>query len=131
MNVTDEEAITDIEDRQAHESEATELADETEEEHVVTPVKASFTPASPPSTGHATRASTRKAALDSSPMGPEMVEERPRFMVKKGRNLSPFDGWQRAKSTAVVGVKGKKRQGESLERDGDEGKKVRGDGHSL
>lgn len=97
---------------------------------MVTPVKASFTPASPPTTGHATRASTRKAALGSSPIGPSSVAERPRFVVKKGRNPSPFDGWQRVKSTAkstvVAESKGKKRQGDSLEKDGEESKKIRG-----
>ncbi|MCJ1473747.1 hypothetical protein MMC13_002398 [Lambiella insularis] len=126
VDVTDEEAVTDIEDPQAHDSEATEVAAETEAEHVVTPVKSSFTPASPPSTGHATRASTRKAALGSSPTGPSSVTERPRFVVKKGRNPSPFDGWQRAKSAAVAESKGKKRQGDAMERAGEESKKVRG-----
>lgn len=120
-DLADEEATTDIE-QQADDSEMTDIAtDETEiEEPVVTPVKTTFTPASPPDTGHATRSATKKAGMGSSPLSGEVdgggVE------VKKGRR-SPFDGWARRKagasaSGAATG-KGKKRQGELIEK-GDE-----------
>ncbi|MCJ1282621.1 hypothetical protein MMC26_001946 [Xylographa opegraphella] len=127
--VTDEEAVTDIEDPHAHDSDMTELAPETGEEALVTPVKPSFTPTSPPSTGRATRASTKKAALDSSPMGPETVEVKSRFVVKHGRTASPFDNWRRTKAGAVSGSKGKKREGESLEKEPEGSKKVKSNGH--
>ena len=127
--VTDEEAITDIEDHQAHDSDMTELAPETEEEALVTPVKPSFTPTSPPSTGRATRASTKKAALDSSPMSPEPTEVKSRFVVKHGRTASPFDNWRRTKAGTVGGSKAKKREGEPLEKDADDSKRVKSNGH--
>ncbi|MCJ1398508.1 hypothetical protein MMC11_001708 [Xylographa trunciseda] len=129
VSMTDEEAITDIEDPHAHDSDMTELAPETEEETLVTPIKPSFTPTSPPSTGRATRASTKKAALDSSPMGPEPVEAKSRFIVKHGRTASPFDNWRRTKASAAGGSKGKKREGGSLEREADESKKTKRNGH--
>ena len=100
---------------------------DTEEEQIVTPVKQSFTetPATPPTTGHVTRASTRKKALDSSPLeGPE-----PREGVRKRGKISPFDGWARVKPGAAKdGGKSKKREGEALERGTGVGgsKKIRG-----
>ena len=127
--ITDEEAVTDIEDPHAHDSDMTELAPETEEEALVTPVKPSFTPTSPPSTSRATRASTKKAALDSSPMGPEPAEAKPRFVVKHGRTASPFDSWRRTKASAASGGKGKKREGESLEMEAGESKRAKSNGH--
>ena len=120
--------MTDIEDPQALDSEMTEVAPDTEEEILVTPVKVSFTPSSPPSTGRATRAATRKAALDGSPLGPELVESVSQFVVKKNRKSSPFAGWQRTKSTGVETGKRRKRDSESLEREGDGGKKIKGSG---
>ncbi|MCJ1385540.1 hypothetical protein MMC17_008663 [Xylographa soralifera] len=129
ISITDEEAITDIEDPHAHDSDMTELAPETEEEALITPVKPSFTPTSPPSSGRATRASTKKAALDSSPMGLEPAEAKPRFVVKHSRVASPFDNWRRTKASAAGGSKGKKREGESLEKEADESKRAKSNGH--
>ena len=129
VNITDEEAVTDIEDPHAHDSDMTELAPETEEEALVTPVKPSFIPTSPPTTGRATRASIKKAALDSSPMGPEPVEVNPRFVVKHGRTASPFDNWRRTKASGAGGAKSRKREGDSLEREADEGKRTKSNGH--
>lgn len=77
-------------------------------------------PASPPATGHVTRAISKKAAVDSSPLAPEPVEFAPR-----GKKISPFDGWQRSK--AGVG-KSKKREGEVMERSGGMGKKAKSNG---
>ena len=106
-DLVDEEAITDIEE---HESEIIAPV-ETEESVLVTPVKAFFTPASPPMTGHLTRSATKKAALDSSPLMPEVAE----LQTFEGheKKPSPFDGWQRSK--AGLG-KGKKREGDFLEK---------------
>ncbi|MCJ1391325.1 hypothetical protein MMC18_004188 [Xylographa bjoerkii] len=129
ISITDEEAVTDIEDPHAHDSDMTELAPEVEEEALVTPIKPSFTPTSPPSTARATRASTKKAALDSSPTGPEPVDAKPRFVVKHGRTASPFDNWRRTKASAAGGGKGRKREGESLERGADESKRAKSNGH--
>ena len=89
-----------------------------------TPVKTTFTPATPPETGHATRSRTKKVGLGSSPLSAELdgggVE------VRKGRR-SPFDGWARRKAGASASAatgKGKKRHAELIEK-GDE---LNGDG---
>ena len=121
----DEEAITDIEDLPPlpDDSEITDLAPETEEEALVTPVKVTFAePTTPPTTGHATRAATRKAKLYSS--APEPVG-RPASLsrVPEKKKLGSFNGWQRTKPTVSVARKGKKRSGEVLEKDGS-GKKL-------
>ena len=95
---------------------------ETEEQggtQVVTPVKTSFTPATPPTTAHATRAATKKR-VEASPLDAEPVE-----VKKKGGKRSPFDGWARRKagtsgSASTTAGKGRKRQGEALEK-GDDG----------
>ena len=122
-NIEDEEAPTDIEE--VHDREMTDV----EEQEPITPVKSTvFSPATPPTTGHATRQATKKTALDRSfPTSPaEPVEAVPYAL--KGKKVSPFDGWARTKAgTGGVG-KGKKREGEALEKgEGTLGsKKVRG-----
>lgn len=93
-DLDDEEATTDIEDP---------------EDHVTTPVKQTvFSPATPPTTGHATRSSTKRA--------PEPVDTIP----YKGKKVSPFDGWARTKAgsgTATgAGGNGKKREAEPVEK---------------
>ncbi len=103
---------------------------DTEDEQVVTPVKQAFTntPATPPTTGHATRASTRKKALDSSLLEAAEPREASEGVRKRGK-ISPFDGWARVKSgVAKDGGKGKKREGEALEKEGVMGgnKKIKG-----
>ena len=82
---------------------------------VTTPIKqTSFSTTTPPTTGHATRSSTKKAALDSSPLGaPE-----PAPYDRRGKKVSPFDGWARTKATSGHGGKGKKREAESVEPSG-------------
>ena len=132
----DEEAITDIEDLPPlpNDSEMTDVGpEETEEEAptVTTPVNHSFsTPATPPATGRATRSSTKKAELGySSPTGPEPQSDPEPLETpeapgpvprKRGKKLSPFDGWQRIKgssSTSTSGPsKGKKRGGDALQK---------------
>ena len=109
--VDDEEAPTDIEDRQDH-----EMTDPEDQQQVTTPVKASvFSPTTPPTTGHATRAATKKANFDSPPDPPELVEA-----IRHGRHgkkASPFDGWARTKAdTGEIGGKGKKREAEAMEK---------------
>lgn len=119
--LADEEAVTDIE--ASYDSDMTDIAtEETENEEqggaqVVTPVKTSFHPATPPTTVHATRAATKKA-VEASPLDDGVTE-----VNKKSGKRSPFDGWARRKvsapgSSATAG-KGRKRQGEALEK-GDE-----------
>lgn len=121
----DEEAPTDIEDSKDH--EMTNPVDETQ---ITTPVKASiFSPTTPPTTGHATRAATKKAALESPSNPPEPVEAAP--YERRGKKVSPFDGWARTK-VGTSGVRGreKKREGEALEKTGGAAgsKKVSGSG---
>ena len=120
--LADEEAITDIE--ASNDSDMTDIVTEgTEAEEqgarVVTPVKARFTPATPPTTGHATRAATKKA-VEASPLDAEPAEVE---VKKKGGKRSPFDGWARRKvgasSSSITAGKGRKRLGEVLEK-GDE-----------
>ena len=115
--IDDEEAPTDIEDSKDH-----EMTDPEDEKQITTPVKASiFSPTTPPTTGHATRAATKKAALDPPSNPPEPVEAIP--YERRGKKASPFDGWARTKA-------GKKREGEAIEKaEGVTGnKKVRGNG---
>lgn len=121
----DEEAITDIEDLPPlpNDSEMTDIRpEETEEEQdVTTPINRSFSaPDTPPATGHATRSSTKNAELGySSPTGPEPLEapEVPEAIPRRrGKKLSPFDGWQRIKTSTSVPSKGRKRGGDALEK---------------
>ena len=123
---TDEEAITDIEERHPEHGGITELLLDTEEEPLVTPVKVSFTPSTPPTTGHATRASTKKSAIDNFPLAPEPVEMGANVKVKKGRTSSPFDGWKRVKPGVEAATKGKKRAAEATEEPGESSKRFRG-----
>ena len=120
----DEEAITDIEDLPPlpNDSEMTDIGPETEEEQTITtPVKQSFsTPATPPTTVHATRSSKKNAELGYiSPTEPEIPEAPEAVPRRRGKKRSPFDGWQRIKSAASASVpsKGKKRAGDSLEKE--------------
>ena len=81
-----------------------------EEQQVTTPVKQTiFSPHTTPTTGHATRSSTKKAALDSSPLEPqEPVDVVP--YERRAKKVSPFDGWARTKAGAAASGKGKKRE---------------------
>ncbi|KAL8716343.1 MAG: hypothetical protein Q9220_000248 [cf. Caloplaca sp. 1 TL-2023] len=105
--LAEEEALTDIEDPRHADTGK-----------VVTPVKESFGPATPPTTGHATRSTTRRAADQngSSPLdapelnGKGVDEHRPR------KKTSPFDGWQRTKATSSGHGQGTKRGVEYLEK---------------
>lgn len=109
----------------------TDLA-ETEEEAVTTPVNQSFpAPATPPTTGHATRAATKKAELGfSSPIEPETVDVPEPVPRRRAKKLSPFDGWQRIKAPAAVPLKGRKREGDGLEKEMGAGgfKRIKGRG---
>lgn len=120
----DEEAPTDIED--------SSLLD-TEKEQIVTPVKTVFSPATPPTTGHATRSSTKKARTESSSPTdfleadiPNMVE--PVHSERNGKKSSPFDSWPRTKVGGTCG-KGKKRGADFSDKDNavHEHKKLKGD----
>ena len=104
----------------------TDLAPDTEEETLVTPIDPSLTvPTTPPKMGHATRAATKKALLNPSPSDqppPEELASSERRFMKK---VSPFAAWQRTKATTRSGaVNGKKRDGGILEK-GEGGKKVK------
>ncbi|KAL8769990.1 MAG: hypothetical protein Q9209_004237 [Squamulea sp. 1 TL-2023] len=103
--LAEEEALTEIEDA------------EHKDKKPITPVKQSFAaPATPPTTGHATRSATKHAAMNgndgSIPFGlPEVEGEG--FVEDEGRRTrkktSPFDKWQRAKAGSASGGKGRKR----------------------
>ena len=123
--IDDEEAPTDIEDPQDH-----EMTDPEDEKEIVTPMKASiFSPPTPPTTGHATRAATKKSTFDLPSDPPEPVDAV--LYERRGKKVSPFDGWARTKAgMSGAGGKGKKREGEAMEKtSGVAGsKKVRGNG---
>ena len=122
VELVDEEAVTDIEEQgQVGDSEMTDMAADTEEEPLTTPVKKVFTPFSPPTSGRATRGTATQC------VPPEPVEYLPPH-TKKAKKTSPFDSWQRSKAGVGAGpvTKGKKREGEDIERsDGSVGKRVR------
>lgn len=124
-SIDDEEAPTDIEDSRDH-----EMSDLEHGSQVTTPVKNSiFSPTTPPTTGHATRAAIKKAVFESPSDPPEPVEAVPSEWP--GKKISPFDGWARTKAvTNGGGSKGKKRDGEAMEKTGGPAgcKKVRGNG---
>ena len=100
-DLDDEEATTDIEG--SHNGVVTDA----DEEQVTTPVmQTTFSPATPPTTVHATRSSTKRA--------PESTE----VISYKGKKVSPFDGWSRTKASATTaakgGGKGKKRENDEV-----------------
>ena len=125
-DLADEEAVTDIEGQgPAGDSEMTDMAADTEEEVLVTPTKNTFTPASPPASGYATRRSTNKPTAPA----PEPVEY---LLVdtRATKKVSPFDNWQRGKAEAgsTGKGKGKKREGDVMERNiGSISKRVKSD----
>lgn len=83
-------------------------------EEVTTPIRpTTFAPTTPPATGHATRASTKKATLESSPLEPSEPVEAMQY-GPKGKKVSPFDGWARTKGGMGGAGKGKKRVAESM-----------------
>ena len=106
------------------------MTDTEDDKEIATPVNALvFSPPTPPTTGHATRAAMKKAVSDSPPDLPDPVEAVP--YERRGKKLSPFDGWARTKAgTSGGGGKGKKREAETMEKtEGVAGsKKVRGNG---
>ena len=109
-----EEAPTDIEDHAM-----------THPEGIVTPVKKSFAPATPPTTGHATRSSTKKAR-DATLSPLDMESDGVAMPTEKKKKVSPFDSWARTKAGASGTGKGRKREGEAMERnEGAGGKRVR------
>ena len=109
-NFEDEEATTDMEETQDYEMTDPDTPT------VTTPLKQTmFSTTTPPATGHQTRSLTKKAALDSSPLGlPEPIEAKQHD--RRGKKVSPFDGWARTKSSSTHGGKGRKREAEPIER---------------
>ncbi|KAJ3560248.1 hypothetical protein NPX13_g9365 [Xylaria arbuscula] len=100
--IEDEEAVTDIEDNvfndsQVAEAETPQTPARVTKGKVETPDAPRFGPASPPSTGRATR-STDKLRGGVTPM--------------KAKGPSPFDGWRRSKSRAAP--QGQKRSADDL-----------------
>lgn len=110
--LTDEEALTEVED-------STKL----KSKDVVTPVKQSFGPATPPTTGHATRSSTQKSR--ATPQSDEDVRGFTPGKPLGRKRVSPFDSWQRTKPAGNVS-RGKKRDASELDSDVfDNGKRLR------
>ena len=110
LNITDEEATTDIDETRPDDTEMTE-----EEPPITTPIKNTFAPTTPPTTVRATRSSKKKAEAESNGMTPSSADTVEYSGGKREESYSPFDGWQRTKSGVVADGKGKKRAGESLE----------------
>ena len=105
--LTDEEALTDIENPQAH-----GIADEEPEvpPAVTTPVKKSFPaniPATPPTTVRATRSTARNAAFARAINDSDFGES---STAATDANGSPFGGWPLGKTTVEKTNKGKKRE---------------------
>ncbi|MDI1493040.1 MAG: hypothetical protein OHK93_004824 [Ramalina farinacea] len=104
--IAEEEAPTDIEDHT---------------QKLVTPVKQSFGPATPPTTGHVTRSATKaQRDLTVSPPGTNEPASGPPPSWK-GRS-SPFSDWSR-KKPGVQSSRIGKREGDLLERDDAKGPK--------
>ncbi|ORY62650.1 uncharacterized protein BCR38DRAFT_439382 [Pseudomassariella vexata] len=108
IETEDEEAVTDIEDHVTVENaDNADLEEETEPEKTPddivkpgTPAAPRFAPASPPTTGRASRVS-KKLPTDDTP-------------IKRTGKRSPFDGWRRSKSSASHGAAhGQKREAEA------------------
>ncbi|KAL9034249.1 MAG: hypothetical protein Q9214_007130 [Letrouitia sp. 1 TL-2023] len=125
--IAEEEALTDIEQLPDALDNAAMTTKEPRDDRVVnnlnTPVKGSFAPTSPPSTGRATRAATKRAKLDrvtSPARSSEPVEESFHTRPQKRKTRSPFDMWQRTKSGVSGSGTGQKRKGDLLEKDPEE-----------
>ncbi|PSR97407.1 hypothetical protein BD289DRAFT_480087 [Coniella lustricola] len=102
--IAEEEAETDIEEQQA-----AEVSTPTEAivDKVNTPKAPKFAPASPPATARTTRS---KKIIADEPT-PAKVKG------KRASGRSPFDGWQRTKSSPSTAAHGIKRSGDHLARD--------------
>ena len=97
----------------AEEEAPTDIEDHTQK--LVTPVKQSFGPATPPTTGHATRSATKKQRdATVSPLRTNETASGPP-PTWKGRG-SPFDDWSRKKPGIHVS-KNRKREGDPLEKE--------------
>lgn len=116
-DIEDEEAPTDIDDTPQPTEDTTT---DQEPQKVRTPVKESFVPSTPPDTARATRSAKKKPVVapigaDSSSPGPETTPPPER----RGKKVSPFDGWARTKAgvsvtAAALPSKGKKRGAEAM-----------------
>lgn len=96
----DEEATTEVEEQdEVVDSEMTDVEASTDKEVLITPVKETAEPASPPASGRATRGSTRKVSA------PEPVEYLPTNTTRM-KKASPFDSWQRSKAGRETKRKG-------------------------
>ncbi|KAI9704478.1 MAG: hypothetical protein M1820_005552 [Bogoriella megaspora] len=137
-NTEDEEAVTDIDERiiqsnASADKKGDSIEVEKEEQELVTPVKQNFGPATPPSTGRATRS---QGKIQTGPLPeaaePDEVNEddqdpAPTSATVRRKRASPFDQWARTKPGSSRTVSGTKREGEALEKDGDGGgKRTRG-----
>ncbi|KAL9613841.1 MAG: hypothetical protein Q9167_001639 [Letrouitia subvulpina] len=125
--IAEEEALTDIEQLPDTINDAATTTKEPQNDRVVnnlnTPVKSSFAPTSPPSTGHATRAATKRAEIDqvtSPARSSEPVDDLFPTRPQKRKTRSPFDMWQRTKSGTSGSGTGQKRKGDVLEKDPEE-----------
>ncbi|KAG8525935.1 uncharacterized protein KY384_000697 [Bacidia gigantensis] len=111
--LADEEATTEIEDNGIAQKKA-----------VTTPVKKSFQTVTPPTTVHRTR-STKNPGEYATTSPPDQDMDDASQEMPKRKKVSPFDGWARTKPGAGD-MRGKKREGEAMEKtDGDGGKRVR------
>lgn len=115
----DEEAITDIEDF----NEDTPMGQT--KGVMATPRAPKFAPASPPTTGRATRSSKMAGSSSPTTPGSEGADSGPSGYSRGGK-ISPFDAWRRVKGPSPI-PKGKKRMGEPMTRTrGESSKRTRG-----
>ena len=99
--VTDEEALTELEDQVQSRSD-----------QIVTPIRSSFEPVSPPTTGHVTRSTTQQSQTNAPAEGNVSEAAEPPPLRRK--KVSPFDSWQRTKASRSAS-RGKKRDADEME----------------
>ncbi|KAI9789218.1 MAG: hypothetical protein M1833_002446 [Piccolia ochrophora] len=122
----EEEAITDIDDSAELEQDLQQSNNTISVADPRTPDTPAFSPATPPSNARTTRASARNKSTptDTSPLTTsdiDMLDSPQRAPAKRGKKVSPFDGWQRTKggaATTASTARGKKREGDTIERSG-------------
>ncbi|KAI9836335.1 MAG: hypothetical protein M1837_003403 [Sclerophora amabilis] len=120
----EEEALTDIDElaqplstdgNHNEDSTMVDAADVLLPVSPVTPADQNFTTTSPPATIRHTRATAKKATVESPSSATELEKLTPP-MPKRGKKSSPFDGWQRTKPG--LGDTHKKREGDEIEKNG-------------
>ena len=106
----------------------TESSTVEQSESVVTPVKKSFEPVTPPATRQKSNPDSEQVEGETRSKGKlamDVDDTETNTIGERKKKVSPFDGWARTKP-GFAAPKGKKREAEELKRDdGDDGKRIR------